>query len=538
MSIESATGRALAKIHRIDATRSDASPSAASLPMLSGVLLSAIAIGFVVLSGGSLDPNDAEAHLGLAAGESFAPFAQVLGGWDPTLAPGAVAISQLWAWLEGGIPSTGAIRWPSALAAVAIGLLMARRLSAAMGPRAGLLGSLTILGCLGMMDRSALFGVDPLAGLAIVGALDRLLSRGADWKSGLWAVASVLLGGWPALATILLCTVVIGRSALNRRLVIPPIMAFLAWSFWAWSSVRAEVWAAAITWPLTRPSAWSLGPWIVVAGLPWAPVGLLLLWRSMREEARPGERSLVTGWLQVAGVGLLAGTLIPGLSTACTVPVLVGLAVAATAGLNRAWQEGLPAGPRRTMLGLTLVLGLLWTALAVYTGAYLAAAQPYYRGVAFVLLILGLATGLMALDSAYAGSTRGAVRVLILVAVGMKVAYAGIYLPETNYRFGKGPWGRAIGQFVPPRTPIYTVVAASPALAFATEHPVRRIPSEVHLKGQPGTGPKFVLLTGPEFEHWPALAPKLLKVREFQDEFGGVRILARTEGKLQRRDED
>ena len=127
---------------------------------------------------------------------------------------------------------------------------------------------------------------------------------------------------------------------------------------------------------------------------------------------------------------------------------------------------------------------------------------------------------------------------LVLVAVGVKVAHGAIYMPELNYRTGKGPWGRAVGQYVPPMYPIYTFHNVSPALAFATEHPVRRLRAEIYLKVVPSDGPKFVLLTLSEFEHWPEEAPKLVKVRDFQDEYGGTRVLARTEGRLVRIDKD
>ncbi|MBV8677885.1 MAG: hypothetical protein JO355_12055, partial [Planctomycetaceae bacterium] len=49
---------------------------------------------------------------------------------------------------------------------------------------------------------------------------------------------------------------------------------------------------------------------------------------------------------------------------------------------------------------------------------------------------------------------------------------------------------------------------------------------------QEGTGPRFVLLLASEFEHWPKDAPALIPVARFQDERGGTRVLARTEGEF------
>jgi hypothetical protein len=202
------------------------------------------------------------------------------------------------------------------------------------------------------------------------------------------------------------------------------------------------------------------------------------------------------------------------------------------------WSAALDRRAGRGATGLALLLGLSAGALAVYSGAFLAAAQPYYRLAGVALIVLGTLAALLAVDSCWCASTRGAVRALFLVAVILKVAHAGYYLPELNYRFGKGPWGRAVGQYVPPGRPIYTFHDVSPALALAIEHPVLRLRGEIFLPAQPGTGPKFVLLQEAEFEHWPEIAPKIQKVRAFQDEHGGTRILARTPGRLTQRDVD
>ena len=39
----------------------------------------------------------------------------------------------------------------------------------------------------------------------------------------------------------------------------------------------------------------------------------------------------------------------------------------------------------------------------------------------------------------------------------------------------QGPWGRAVGQWVPPNWPLYVVHAWSDDLLFHTERPVRQI---------------------------------------------------------------
>src|SRR5262249_35585361 len=102
---------------------------------------------------------------------------------------------------------------------------------------------------------------------------------------------------------------------------------------------------------------------------------------------------------------------------------------------------------------------------------------------------------------------------------------------EWNYRRSQGPWGRAVGQWVPPNWTIFTFHTLRTDLAFATKHPVRQLFSPQHLAYETGQA-KFVLLLESEFQHWPPQAPGLIKVAEFQDEYGGTRVVARTDGPL------
>jgi hypothetical protein len=138
--------------------------------------------------------------------------------------------------------------------------------------------------------------------------------------------------------------------------------------------------------------------------------------------------------------------------------------------------------------------------------------------------------GLVCLVSLFRGDVRRGLLVLTAVAISLKVAHWGYYIPEWNYRHGQGPWGRAIGQWVVPEWPIYTVHSWSAALAFATEHPVRQLRHPKSLGLQDGPSPRFVLLFDSEFEHWPPSAPPLVKVATFQDDRGSTRVLARTAG--------
>ncbi len=541
MPIERESVRALSKRFRLDPSEAPESEDAGTRSALvPGLALAAIAVGFVVLGGGAREPDEIEARLGLAAAEGIGPFAQVFGGWEPSIPIGRVVTSQLWALFEGGFPRGGVIRWPAVIASVFLGLLIARRVASAMGERAGVLTSLAFLGGLAAMDRTTWTGIEPLSALAIVATLDRLLSRGSDWLAGLGAMAAVLFGGWPALAMVVLPVIVLGRpeARLNVRLFLPPILAFAGWSAWALMATRAEVWASAVALPLTQPPAWGLALWAVFAGLPWSPLAGLSGMPTLRQGFAEPARTLTKGWAQILGVLLIAGTIVPGAGPMAKGPILAGLAILAGAGIDRVLADRSLVGPRRFLTASSLLLALVWGGTEVVLGAKLAAEMPYYRGICFVLVGVGLLTALLALHSATIGSGRGAFRTVLLVAIGMKLAMWGILVPEANYRLGQGPWGRAIGQCVPPRSPIHTLHTWPADLAFATERAVRQLPSEVFLRGGPGEAPRFVLLLPSEFANWSKSAPKLLMVRELQDERGETRILARTEGPLVRRDEE
>ena len=520
----------------------------------------ALAGAFALLYAGSLDLNETEAHLGLSIAAGLGPFGQVFGGWDPSVWPAQIAAGRFWAWADGGRVLTGAIRWPAAIAGVLLGAFLSRRLTATMGPRAGVIAGLTWFGCLGLIDGPGGFasmtisflgsclgldprallsglgtppGVDLIAGLGVVAALDRILHRGAGWVAGLWAALAFLAGGWPPLVVIALATVVLGRrgSTLSWRLAIPPMVAAVAWSAWAMRASTAA-WGVALSLPLTQRSAWLLAPEVVALSLPWGPLALLATRRSVRIGWGDEGRSLVFGWLQVAGAAALAGTVIPGLATAARLPALAGLAVAAAACADRIWEGELAPVSRRLVLGLGVAISLAWAALIVPGGTYLALAVSFYRPISLGLVLLAVLTCLAAGIAAGTGRTRWALGVVAAVAVGLKVAHAGIYVPEWNYRLSQGPWGRAIGQWVPPKWPIYTLHPWPASLAFATGHPVVQVIDERILPTLRGPKPQFVLLLPEEFEHWRRSAPKLLKVRTFQDDAGRPRILARTEGEF------
>jgi hypothetical protein len=373
-----------------------------------------------------------------------------------------------------------------------------------------------------------------VAGLGIVAALDRILGRGSDWVAGLWAGLAFLCGGWPAVVAILLPIVVLGQpgATLSPKLLIPPVVTMAAWSIWALKAAPPEAWAAAISLPLTRNPAWWLPAQVVIAALPWAPFAVLAAWPGVRLGWGPRGGPLVRGWLKVAGACVLAGTLIPGLATSARLPALVGLLVVAAAGLERFWVGLGSTLPRRTFTGLALGLALIWSVASAAAGVFLAAAFPYYRPVAVALIILGPTTGVLAVAAAVERQTKLQITAVALVALGVKLVHIGIYAPEWDYRFGQGPWGRAIAQWVPPGFPIYTVHAWPPDLAFATGRPFRQLADPRLLNYEPRDVPQFLLLHPAEFDHWNQTAPPIRKVREFLGPYGEARVLARTKVRL------
>ena len=501
-----------------------------SWPVRFSVLL-VMAGGFVLLGGAALDVNLEEARLGMASYERLGAMGQVFGGWEPSIWIGRLLPSWLWAWGEGGIPTANSVRWPSAIAGALIGMILARRAAVALGGRVGVLMGLCWFGTFGLIDHSALTGLDLIGGLWVVAALDRLMSRGSDLAAGTYAALAFLCAGWPPLAVVGLAAIVQGGAgaSLRGKLLVPPAVAAAGWSWWCLSSAPTEAWAAALALPLTEGPAWMLLPGVLLAGLPWSPIAGLVACKSVREGLDASGRGFLTSWLQIMGASLVAGTVVPGLAASARVPALAGCALASAVVCDRILAGATSPKVRRAFLGIVLVMSLAWCVTAILGGGYLAAAVAYYRVVAVTLIVLGVPAAALAVVAAAYGNPRGSWLALVALAVFLKLSYWGYYAPEWNYRFSQGPWGRAIGQWVPPRWPIYVAHAWPADLAFATERHVYQLVSPQHLAYVQGQ-PKYVLLLDSEFQNWPENAPKLLNVTQFQDEFGGVRVLARTEG--------
>lgn len=537
MSIETAAPSRSSASLRTDAPGVEAVPRDSDVfqwtwPTRLGVL-TLLAAGFVLFGGAGLDLGPIESRLGLSAFENFGPLGRVYGGWEPSIWPAQLGASLVWAWGEGGTPTSASVRWPSAIAGVAIGLILARAASKTLGGRAGVLAGLCWFGTVGLIDRSAGAGIDLITGLGTILTLDRVLRRGSDLLAGSWLAFAFLAEGWPPVALVVLASIVLGRreAAASWRLLLPPFLAIMGWSAWALAAMPAEVWASALALPLTQKPAWLLAPAVCGLALPWSPLVLLAASRSVRDGWSGTGRALSLGWLSAAGACLVAGTIVPGLALAAKVPAMAGLAVVSGSVLDRILAGTFSSKVNRWFLGISAVLTLFWHAIVVLGGGYLAAAIPCYRLLSIGLSLLCLPVSILASRSAARRDVRGGFGALLALAVMLKVAHSGYYVPEWNYRLSQGPWGRAVGQWVPPGWPIHTIHSWRTDFAFATGHPVRQLVAPQHLQYQPGDV-RFVLLLQSEYENWPELAPKLESVATFQDEYGGARILARTAGEL------
>jgi hypothetical protein len=495
----------------------------------------AIALAFVLVGVDSLDLGPIEARLGLAAGGGVGPLGQVFGYWAPDVWPAEVLPSLALAWLQvDGRPTSAVVRWPAAVAAIVAGFLLIRRLAGAQGRRAAVILALCWFGSIGLIDRSGGAGLDLIVGLATIAAINRALVQGTDAVAGCWAALAFLAGGWPPLVAIALAVIVAGKktAGFTLPLLLPPLIAAGTWSALTIWTCSAEAWAAALALPFTQKPSWLLVPGVMALGLPWSPFISLALSRATRSVWRPECRNWVMGWIQVAVASAIAGTLVPGMSTVARAVALAGLAVGSAACLEAAWLDTLSHAGRRWFLVFCAIVSVVWLSVIAYGSFIWCVALPFYRtlGVAMGFVVLGVAI-LVWWTLASADCRRGLL-MLTMIAIGLKLAHWGYYVPEWNYRRSQGPWARAIAQWIPRKWTLYTFHDWPPDLAFFMKRPVRQLRSPHFLEYQTGPESKFVLLLPSEHENWPESALPISIVARFQDADGDQRVLARTPGVL------
>jgi hypothetical protein len=274
----------------------------------------------------------------------------------------------------------------------------------------------------------------------------------------------------------------------------------------------------------------SLLPAVLLLGLPWTPFAALAASRSAREAWPAAGRAWVKGWLQAALACAIAGTAVPGLGPPARVVSMAGLLIAAAAGLDLAWKRACAPAPRRTFFAAFAMILALWLIAMIY-GAFLwIMTMPYYRTLGIIVAVMAVAAAILGWSALGSVNTRRGLITLLLLTVGLKLAHWGYFAPEWNYRLSQGPWGRAIGQWIPRKWPVYTFHDWPPDLAFYIGRPVRQLHSPLSLKDLRGRESRFVLLQASEFENWPEHAPPLTLVARLRDQYGEERILARTAG--------
>jgi hypothetical protein len=498
----------------------------------------AIGVAFVVCGVDSLDLGAIESRLGLAAGETLAPLGHIYGYWTADIWPAQLVPSAILSrWHVTGRGTTGAIRWPAAIAGIVIGCLLTRSMQRAAGIVASILTAVCWYGTIGLMDRSAEVGIDLILGLGTIATVDRLLTRGSDWGAGAWASLAFLAGGWPPLVVIGLAVIVIGKkqAGFSLRLMVPPVVTAIVWSLMVLSTATVETWASALTLPLVQRFDWKLTLHVFLLALPWSPAVLMILSPTIRESWNVQTRASVMSWVQVTIAALIGGTVVPGLRAPAEMLALAGFAMLAAAVIQVAWNRAMEPGPRNLFQSLVGVILLLWLTVMLY-GLYVwNMAMPYYRFLGVIMAILGIAAITLGCTGLASGNTRRSVVTIMVLAVGLKIAHWGYYAPEWNYRLGQGAWGRAIGQWIPRKWPVYTFHPWPTELAFAIERPVRQLKSPSFLELEGGSQSKYVLLSPAEFENWPAHAMPVTVVNRFLDRSGNEaeeRILARTAGTL------
>jgi hypothetical protein len=474
------------------------------------------------------DLGPEEARIGLASLEKLGPLGIVYGQWNAALWPLQVLPAWVITQLTGqGIPHTGSVRWPVIAAYLMLLLLGGRSLKARFGLRPLLWFGLIGASMLGFLDR-AWPSFDLLSGLAVAAAIDRRLDRGWDFLGGCLAAMAFLAGGWPPLLAILLVAWILPLEGRRLTWFLPVILSVAAWVVWIVRVAGVEPCAAALAWPLTSRPEWFLLTGLLAQGLPWTPIAALAFWPRVRAIwSRPGRRFLADQFKVTLVLGL-AGTLIPGMAPVVRAPLLLILAMCAAASFDAGLRS--LSSVRWPMLSLTNLVAIPLVVLVVPLAVYLGAAIPFYRPVAITVGILAILSATAALAAWIPGRARLAAPAWILAALVFKVAHAAVFLPEWNYRAGQGPWGRAIGQWLPAQAEVLSLVRWPDDLAFYIGRPVRFIPHEAMLNLPHPTmpdRPRYVLLARSEFDHWPDSAPRLALIREFQDNLAGSRVLAR-----------
>ncbi len=491
----------------------------------------AIVLFFGLLGAIAVEVDRVEARLGLAAGEALGPLGRVFGYWAPDVWPVPLFASKFLAMFENlARPTTASVRWPGVFASLAIAWLLWRGASKRLGARLSMWVAVCWLGSIGVVDHAAFARLDLLQTLGVVAAIDRLLDRGRDFVFGCWGAFAFLCGGLPPLVLLALASIVIGRPnqpALWRALVPIGITAF-AWSAWTIQSGGVELWAAALTLPLSSKLDWKLAVSVMVIGLPWSPLVFFAWDKAVHDERKAEGHAWARTWVQCGIAAILAGTLVPGLSTPARGLALVGLAIAAALVLEAMWTRRITGVSQVAILTVLALLTFVWL-VGIDFGCYIwTMSMPYYRAFGVMMGFVAIAVSLVLWGMLAGANLRRAAVLLVLLAAATKLVHTGFYGPEWNYRQSQGPWSRAVAQWIPRRSTVYTLHDWPADFAFYLKRPIRQLHSAQFLKYEPQNVSKFLLLSQSEFDNWSDSAIPITPMARFLDEAGATRVLART----------
>jgi len=498
-----------------------------------------IAMTFVLWGAARLDVGHAEARTAMATREPLGPVGQSFGGLDPAVFPGSLVLPKLWAAVADDAAGVESIRWPEAILAILLGGVLAVRTERIAGKSAAIWVAFAWFSSLAVMHRSGDSGIDLTAGFALLLALDRCVTRRGllDWRAAICTSVAFLCAGLPPVILVTAASIAQCRSSAGLSLPYLGIVVVTigGWSAWALTAISAEAWAAAIALPVTLRSSSNFPAAAIFLCMPAILFVPALLGRKAREGWSPARGEYVSGWWAVAGLCFLAGTVLPQFGKSALLPIVAGCSI----GVGHAWATALARRSEREAgferLWLKIATGVFVTTafLAIPVLAYVGVTISYYRAVSTVAIVTAIAAVIVYVSGLAARDMRRVAMGAVMACLVAKLVHASIYMPEWNYRLGQGPWGRAVGQWVPEGWPIYTLHGWPADFAFATGHNFRQITHPRFLPDpakSPGGRPSFILLHPADFEHWPKTAPPVTKVFEFYDPAGQrvSKVLART----------
>jgi 4-amino-4-deoxy-L-arabinose transferase-like glycosyltransferase len=432
-----------------------------------------------------------------------------------TKPPGMGVAIALASW-PAGVVTAATARLPSALAATLTVFLVYGAFARPLGRRGGLVAAGVLPASAAWLDRAPSAEIDMVQLAWVAGAVlcflralevaeeSRGLSRPSRlaewvwWQAALLCVAGGVLTKWTAPAFFYLTVVPLlwWRGRLRDLARLPHLAGAtlaaglcLAWGGAAvtrvgwdalYETVRREAlqhlsplhharpypWREVLTFPLA----------LLLANLPWSAFALLTLRRGFAGHWDEHGRRLLQALHCWTWPNLLFWSVVPGHHVRHALPLLPGLAGLA-ALVWVAWLSGRLRWPLR---------GLMPAARAQRPGG----------------LLLGM----------------------LLAWLAVKLVHVEVRIPRRDVGREPRAKGRQVAELVPPGETLYLIRLKDDGILFYYGRPARRLSSAMQL---PVTaGPRYCLLTEPEWLHWPAVRPAEV-LHRLADEQGAPLVLVK-----------